>query len=139
MSSLKAYKYSLSPNKKQAETLQWVLDRASELYNAALQERRDAYEIKVKRHPNAHDEATRQQLTREHALTYNQQATQLPEIKRVRPEYHDIHSQVLQDVLRRVDKAYKAFFRRIKAGKTPGYPRFQGYGRTPTHMTVDTY
>jgi putative transposase len=36
---------------------------------------------------------------------------------------------VLQDVLRRVEKAYKAFFRRIKEGKTPGYPRFQGYGR----------
>ena len=129
MNTLRAYKYRLYPTKKQTEKLQWTLDRARELYNAALQERRDAYEIKVKRHPNAHDEATRKQLTKEHALTYNQQATQLPEIKRVRPEYHDIHSQVLQDVLRRVDKAYKAFFRRIKAGKTPGYPRFQGYGR----------
>jgi putative transposase len=129
MSNLKAYKYKLYPNKKQAEELQWTLDRARELYNAAIQERRDAYEIKVKRHPNYHDEATRKQLTQEHALTYNQQATQLPEIKAGRPEYQDIHSQVLQDVLRRVDKAYKAFFRRIREGKTPGYPRFQGYGR----------
>lgn len=104
-------------------------DRARELYNAALQERRDAYEMTVKRHPNYYDEATRKQLRQEHSLNYNRQAAQLPEIKEIRPEYHDIHSQVLQDVLRRVDKAYKAFFRRIKEGKTPGYPRFQGYGR----------
>ncbi len=129
MSNLKAYKYRLYPNKKQAEKLQWTLDRARELYNAALQERRDAYEMTVKRHPNYYDEATRKQLRQEHSLNYSQQAAQLPEIKEIRPEYHDIHSQVLQDVLRRVDKAYKAFFRRIKEGKTPGYPRFQGYGR----------
>ena len=129
MSNLKAYKYRLYPNKKQAEKLQWTVDRARELYNAAIQERRDAYEIRIKRHPNYHDEATRKHLTQAHALTYNQQATQLPEMKELRPEYNDIHSQVLQDVLRRVDKAYKAFFRRIKEGKTPGYPRFHGSGR----------
>jgi putative transposase len=111
MSSLKAYKYKLYPNKKQAEKLQWTLDRARELYNAALQERRDAWQMCIV------------------SITYNQQATQLPEIKEVRPEYHDIHSQVLQDVLRRVKKAYDNFFRRVKAGQTPGYPRFQGYGR----------
>ena len=129
MSNLKAYKYRLYPNEKQAEKLQWTLDRARELYNAAIQERRDAYEIRIKRHPNYHNEATRKQLTQDHALTYTQQATQLPAIKEVRPEYHDMHSQVLQDVLRRVDKAYQAFFRRVKEGKTPGYPRFRGYGR----------
>ena len=111
MSSLKAYKYRLYPNKEQARKLQWTLDRARELYNAALQERRDAWQMcKV-------------------SISYNQQAAQLPEIKEIRPEYHDIHSQVLQDVLRRVKKAYDNFFRRVKAGKTPGYPRFQGYGR----------
>jgi putative transposase len=129
MSNLKAYKYRLYPNENQAEKLHWTLDRARELYNAAIQERRDAYEIRIKRHPNYHDEATRKQLTQEHALSYFQQATQLPAIKEVRPEYNDIHSQVLQDVLRRVDKAYQAFFRRVREGKTPGYPRFHGYGR----------
>jgi len=129
MSSLKAYKYRLYPNKKQAEKLQWVLNRCRELYNSALQERRDAYEMMVKRHPNYYDEATRKHLTHEYALSYNQQATQLPEVKETRLEYNDIHSQVLQDVLRRMDKAFKAFFRRVKEGKAPGYPRFQGYGR----------
>src|SRR2546428_1632886 len=105
MSKLKAYKYRLYPNKKQAEHLQWVLDRCRELYNSALQERRDAYEMTVKQHPDYYDETTRKQLTQEHALNYNQQAAQLPEIKAIRSEYSDIHSQVLQDVLRRVDKA----------------------------------
>ncbi|MFL5663119.1 MAG: RNA-guided endonuclease InsQ/TnpB family protein [Ktedonobacteraceae bacterium] len=126
---LRAYKYKLYPNNQQAGQLQWTLDRARELYNSALQERRDAYEMMVKRHPNYYDEATRSQLTQEHALTYNQQAVQLPEIKEIRSEYNDIHSQVLQDVLRRVKKAYDNFFRGVKAGQTSGYPRFQGYGR----------
>ncbi len=63
------------------------------------------------------------------AITYNQQANQLPEIKELRPELNDIHSQVLQDTLRRVDKAMKAFFRRVKAGETPGYPRFKSSNR----------
>jgi IS605 OrfB family transposase len=111
MSSLKAYKYKLYPNKQQAETLQTVLDRCRELYNAAVQERRDAYRMSKA------------------SITYTQQAAQLPEIKEIRPEYNDIHSQVLQDVLRRVKKAYDNFFRRVKEGQTPGYPRFQGYGR----------
>ena len=41
----------------------------------------------------------------------------------------DIHSQVLQDVLTRLDRAFQAFFRRIREGQTPGYPRFQGANR----------
>jgi putative transposase len=44
-------------------------------------------------------------------------------------EYAQVHSQVLQDVLRRVDKTYQAFFRRVANGETPGYPRFQGANR----------
>lgn len=39
-----------------------------------------------------------------------------------------VHSQVLQNVQERVDLAFKAFFRRVKAGEKPGYPRFRGYG-----------
>lgn len=66
---LKAYKYRFYPTKKQAMRLQEVFDRCRELYNAALQERRDAYRLA---HVN---------------MGYNQQAAQLPEIKEVRPEY----------------------------------------------------
>jgi putative transposase len=108
---LKAYKYRLYPSKEQRKKLQWTLDRTRELYNASLQERRDAYRMCGV------------------SIRYNQQAAQLPEIKEIRPEYRDIHSQVLQDILRRVDKAFQAFFRRVKAGEKPGYPRFQGKGR----------
>src|SRR2546423_9091146 len=108
MSNLKAYKYRLYPNKQQTEKLQWTLDRARELYNAALQERCDAYRMcRV-------------------SISYNQQAAQLPEVKEIRPEYNDIHSQVLQDVLRRGKKAYHNLFPRVKEGETPGYPRFHG-------------
>ncbi|HYU73375.1 MAG TPA: transposase [Ktedonobacteraceae bacterium] len=64
------------------------------------------------------------------SISYYEQKRDLPEIKAVwRPEYQDIHSQVLQDVLLRLDKAFKAFFRRIQNGETPGYPRFQGRNR----------
>ena len=115
-----------SDHKKQAEKLQWTLDRMRELYNAALQERRDAYEMTVKRHPNLYDEDTRKQLTRTHAISYEQQADQLPAIKELREDYTLIHSQVLQETLHRVKKAFDGFFRRVKEGKTAGYPRFKG-------------
>jgi putative transposase len=45
------------------------------------------------------------------------------------PEYGEVHSQVLQDVVQRVDRAFQAFFRRVKNGETPGYPRFHGRAR----------
>src|SRR6266436_7183728 len=109
--SKQAYKFRLYPTKKQAQALQWTLDRARELYNAALQERRDAYRMAGK------------------SINYYDQANQLPEIKDIREEYKDIHSQVLQDVLRRVQKAFDHFFRRVKQGEEPGYPRFQGKNR----------
>src|SRR5260370_19119954 len=63
------------------------------------------------------------------SITYYDQANQLPEIKQIRQEYQDIHSQVLQDVLRRVKKACDAFFRRCTTGEEAGYPRFQGKNR----------
>src|SRR5215467_10621020 len=44
-------------------------------------------------------------------------------IKEERPEYQEIYSQILQDVLRRVDAAFERFFERVKQGKLPGYPR----------------
>jgi len=62
------------------------------------------------------------------SITYYDQANQLPDIKEIREEYREIHSQVLQDVLRKADKAFKAFFARCKRGKTPGYPRYKGRG-----------
>jgi transposase len=54
MSSMKAFKYRLYPSKKQAAKLQETLDWCRRLYNAALQECRDAYELKVKRHARSY-------------------------------------------------------------------------------------
>lgn len=129
MLCIRAYKYRLYPTKKQAEKLRETLNLLREMYNVALQERRDAYTLKVKRHPEYYDEATRTQLTREHAITYATQAAQLPEIKLLREEYQGIYSQVLQEMLRRVQKAFDAFFRQVVAGDTPGYSRYKSQER----------
>ncbi len=127
--SIKAYKYRMYGNKATTNKLQWVLDRCRELYNAGLQERRDAYEACVKGHPNYFDDEQRKQLSREHTISVYEQKRDLVEIKETRPEYQEIASHVLQDVLFRLKDAFKAFFRRVKNGENPGYPRFQGRNR----------
>jgi putative transposase len=107
-----AYKFRLYPTKKQEHKLFWTLARCRELYNAALSERRDAYKYAGK------------------SISYYEQKRDLPEIKQeIRKEYQDIYSQVLQDVLLRLKKAFDAFFRRIENSEKPGYPRFQGRNR----------
>ncbi|HEY6411435.1 MAG TPA: hypothetical protein VIY29_28580, partial [Ktedonobacteraceae bacterium] len=63
------------------------------------------------------------------SITFTAQSAQLPDIKELRPEYKAIYSQVLQDVLHRLDKAFKDFFRRVKSGEVPGYPRFRAWFR----------
>ncbi|MGZ6281213.1 MAG: RNA-guided endonuclease InsQ/TnpB family protein [Ktedonobacteraceae bacterium] len=108
----KAFKFRLYPTKKQEKLLFWTLTRCRELYNAALQERKEAYEMAGK------------------SISYYEQKRDLVEIKAaLRPEYQDIHSQVVQDVLLRLKRAFDHFFRRVKNGEEPGYPRFQGRNR----------
>jgi putative transposase len=94
--SIKAYKYRISCNKATTEKLYGVLTLCRQLYNAALQERRDAYEMLVKRHPNYYDKEQRKHLTWEHAIGYYEQKRELVDIKEIRPEYQDIASHVLQ-------------------------------------------
>jgi transposase len=127
--SIKAFKYRIYANKHTTEKLQWVLDQCRELYNAGLQERRDAYEMGVKGHPNYYDEEARKQLTREHAVGYYEQKRELVDIKEERPEYQEIASHVLQDVILRLKRAFDDFYRRVHNGEQPGYPRFQGPNR----------
>lgn len=127
---LKAYKYRIYPNHETERKLFWTLQRLRELYNAALTERRDAYNFHVRQHANFYDETIRKQLTSELTVNYNQQQNDLPEIKHeLREEYQDIAAHVLQDALRRLDKAFQNFFRRVKNGQEPGYPRFKGRDR----------
>ncbi len=126
---MKAFKYRLYPTTDQANALDWQLARCCELYNAALQERKDAWNV-CKQHPNFYDPQWRREHARDYRITYYDQANALPEIKRdLRPEYCALGSHVLQDVLRRVDKAFQAFFRRVTCGQTPGYPRYQSRSR----------
>jgi putative transposase len=108
---VKAYKYKLKTNAKFVAGCSATLNICRELYNAALQERRDAYQ------------------TNGLSINYHDQAVQLPQIKEVRQDVGEVHSQVLQDTLRRVDKTFDAFFRRCRDGETPGYPRFKPASR----------
>ncbi|EFH85508.1 RNA-guided endonuclease InsQ/TnpB family protein [Ktedonobacter racemifer] len=108
---VKAYVYRLYLTRKQEETFLWTLRRCKELYNAGLEERTTAYKMTGV------------------SVSYRKQADQLPQIKAIRPEYREIHSQVQQDVLRRLDKAMQAFFRRVAEGQTPGYPRYKSNSR----------
>ena len=107
----KTFKYKLKPTPAQEQAMAFVLRRCRELYNAGLEERQEAWR------------------RRGVSITAASQSAQLPDIKEIRPEYRDVHSQVLQDVLTRLDRAFQAFFRRVKSGDTPGYPRFQGSNR----------
>jgi putative transposase len=108
---MKAYKYKLKPSPKLIAIFESWLALLCELYNAALQERRDAYRISHL------------------SINYKAQANQLPEIKKDRPEFACIHSQVIQNTLKRVEFAFDNFFRRVKEGQKPGYPRFRSSSR----------
>src|SRR5215813_14072982 len=107
----KTYKYMLKPTSEQGRMLERTLMLCRHVYNAAVGERREAWRM------------------RGITVTYYQQKAELPAIKAEMPEYGDVHSQVLQDVVLRVDRAFQAFFQRIREGKTPGYPRFHGRNR----------
>src|SRR6266702_3013170 len=64
------------------------------------------------------------------SISYYDQKRDLVEIKAtLRPEYPDIHSQVVQDVLLRLARAFDNFFRRLAKGDEPGYPRFHSRNR----------
>src|SRR5579885_2161135 len=107
----KTFKYRLYPNQQQQRLLERQLEECRWLYNDLLAARRDAWE-------------QRQEALR----LYDQQAT-LPALKAARPALAEVQSQVLQNVAVRIDLAFQAFFRRVKAGEKPGYPRFRGTGR----------
>ena len=106
----KTFKYRLYPNTTQQELLQGQLSEACRLYNAALQERRDAYKSHKK------------------SLNYYDQANQLKEI-RASGDLGLANYHCCQDVLKRVNKAFNAFFRRVKQGGKAGYPRFKSHRR----------
>jgi putative transposase len=106
------YKYRLSPTKTQRTALQQTLDACRWVYNETLATRKKAWETE-RRSVSLYD--TNKLLT----------------VWKVdRPELKRAHSQVLQNAQERVDLAFNAFFRRVKAGEQePGFPRFKGFGQ----------
>src|SRR5205085_6343674 len=102
------YKYRLYPTRTQVEALTFQLSEACRLYNAALQERRDAWRINRV------------------SLNYYTQSKQLTEI-RANGDTGIINAQSAQGVLRRVDKTFKAFFRRVGRKEKAGFPRFKSH------------
>src|SRR5215468_10084109 len=97
----KTFKYKLKPTLEQERAMAFVVRRCRELYNAALEERRDAWQKCGL------------------SVTVAGQSAQLPDVKEARPEYQSVHSQMLQDVLTRLDRAFQAFFRRVRSGEMP--------------------
>ena len=109
--SRKTFKFRVYPNQQQEQTLLFYLRRCRELYNSALEERRAAYQM------------------RHVSLRCFDQINELPDLKQALPAYQEVPSHVLQDVLRRVDKTFASFFRRVANGEKPGYPRFKSTSR----------
>jgi putative transposase len=107
----RTYKFRLYPTVPQRDRLAQMLRDHCELYNAALQERRDAYK------------------SHRVSIRGTQQMAQLTEIRQARPDQAMWSFTSQQQTIRRLDKAFQAFFRRVKAGQTPGFPRFRPWQR----------
>ncbi len=109
---LKTFKYRLYPTKSQQKALNSALRDCCWLYNQMLEQRKTAYET---------DKTT---------IRCFDQINQIPVLKNTtRPSLKQIHSQILQNVAKRLDLGMQAFFRRIKRGEKPGYPRFRPFQR----------
>jgi putative transposase len=104
----RTYKYRLFPTAAQRSALLRALDACRWVYNTTLEVRRDAYEI------------NQETLSRFDTINL------IPGWKVEQPFLKNAFSQSLQEVCKRVDLAFQAFFRRVKAGEEPGYPRFKG-------------
>jgi putative transposase len=107
----KAFKYRLVPNRCQAEALDAMLETHRRLYDSALAERRDVYEAEGQ------------------SASYGEQSGRLKEARKRDPYLARTNFSSTQATLRRLDRSFKAFFRRVKAGEVPGYPRFKGRER----------
>lgn len=107
----KVYAYRLYPSQAQEKRLFNTLETCRQFYNDLLAERRDAW-------------ANEQRL-----VSKVEQLRKVKEVKATNPYARDIHSHVLQVVVADLDRAFQAFFRRVKSGEKPGYPRFKGKNR----------
>ncbi|HEV2457784.1 MAG TPA: transposase [Ktedonobacterales bacterium] len=110
----KAFKYRLYPIKEQEQALTETLETHRRLYNQALAERKTAW------------------MERRESISYGQQSAHLKEERTTNPFLARTNFSSCQATLRRLDRAFQTFFRRLKADETPGYPRFKGKSRFDT-------
>jgi putative transposase len=112
---LKSYKYRIYPTKSQITKIENTFSICRALYNNALEHRLTEFKRTGR------------------AINYYEQANSLPEIKSMFPWYKSVYSTVLQDVLKRLEKSYQSFFRRMKDSKIKssekGYPKFKKKGQ----------
>jgi putative transposase len=107
----RSYKFLLRPTSKQVAALEACLEDTRQLYNAALEERREAWRMGRRK------------------VTFYTQDAQLKEIRKADPEQCGRWAFGCERAaIRRLDRAFQAFYRRCKAGEKPGYPRFKGRG-----------
>jgi putative transposase len=107
----RTFRYRTYPTLRQRLALEAQLRFASQLYNAALEQRRDVWR------------------TRRQSIGYVAQCRDLTEIRANGMGPTDMSCSAMRDPLRRLDRAFTSFFRRLEAGTTPGYPRFRSAGR----------
>jgi putative transposase len=108
--SMLSFRYRIYPNKAQTALLSEMLGDFCQLYNAALEHRIAAY---------------RRGMT----VGFYDQSAALVEIRRDLEDQGRWSSTAQRQVLRRLDKAYRAFFGRVKRGAKPGFPRFRSRDR----------
>jgi putative transposase len=108
---MKTFKYRLQPSKSQRTKLNRTLEFCRWVFNETLATRKNSWEQEKK------------------TISLYDMNRLLTLWKQEHTELKNVHSQVLQNVQARVDLAFQGFFRRVKAGGKPGYPRFRGYGR----------
>lgn len=104
------YKYRLLTNARQHALLEAMVEGQRQLYNAALEERIAAYRMAGV------------------SLTAYDQMKHLTEWRKADPAAREIPAHLQRGTLLRLDRAFSAFFRRVKAGQKPGFPRFRGKG-----------
>ena len=111
---LRTYGYKLKPTKTQVLWLEDILERLRHLQNSVINGRKAVYETETR------------------TLSYNEQARELTVARQRDTYYKEVPAQFQQNVLKRVDLAFKAFFRRVRSGETPGYPRMRSRYRSFT-------
>src|SRR3984893_4263784 len=106
----RSYQYVLHPTARQGRALEHLLEVQCEAYNAALEERREAFKRGIRVH------------------RFDQFA-QLKDLHEARPDFMHYGVTVARGTLTRLDRAFSAFYRRVAAGKRPGFPRFRACSR----------